>query len=144
MQTESKKENESSTQTETKKMQEGFVQTEKEQIFEVDTQTEFMGHEIALQTEKLAQNTIECQTESIIEKVDSSGKKREFRDYGMQTAPPKIPNRGFTGVQNKGGNEGLNVSGIASLNQSIMIPKQQPNNKPMMGSMAGGAFNSLQ
>ena len=117
MQTESKKENESFTQTETKKMQEGFVQTEKEQIFEVDTQTDFMGQEIALQTEVMAQNSIECQTESIIEKVDASGKKREFRDYGMQTAPAKIPNRGFTGVTKKDGfYGGLNVSGMQSLN----------------------------
>ena len=62
MQTESKKESESCTQTETKKMQEGFVQTEKEQIFEVDTQTDFMGQEISIQTEGMAQKTIECQT----------------------------------------------------------------------------------
>ena len=142
MQTESKKESESCTQTETKKMQEGFVQTEKEQIFEVDTQTDFMGQEISIQTEGMAQKTIECQTQNIIEKVDASGKKREFRDYGMQTAPPKIPNRGFTCVKKDGFEGGLNVSGMASLNQSIMIPKQQ-NNKPIMG-MAGGGFNSLQ
>ena len=31
----------------------------------------------------MGQNTIECQTEAIIEKVDTSGKIREYRDYGI-------------------------------------------------------------
>ena len=66
-----------------------FVQTEKEQIFDRGRYpNRFHGTRNCNLNigDGSEYNTIECQTEAIIEKVDSidaSGKIREFRDYGI-------------------------------------------------------------
>jgi len=65
----------------------------------------------------------------VIEKFNSSGKVIQCKEMGIQTDPPKIPNRGITsglmgkvGFSSYGTKSTMSSGPSSNLNQSVYIP----------------------
>lgn len=91
MQTQLKQMAEGAVQTILRDFSEGATQTVQNQGTSIESQTEngFFSKDSVNQTE-IASQSIECQTDNVIQKIDESGKVKTLVDASMQTTAPKL------------------------------------------------------